>query len=68
MQEDDTRTSQEFREAAKSGRASVAGEFLYYLRRYKRWSMLPILLVLLLLAGLISLGGTGAAPFIYALF
>ncbi len=68
MQRDETRTRQESREAAKSGRSSVAGEFLYYLRRYMRWSILPILLVLGLLAALISLGGTGAAPFIYALF
>ena len=66
MQRDDTRTRQDSREAAESD--SVGREFLYYLRRYMRWSILPILLVLGLLALLISLGGSGAAPFIYRLF
>jgi hypothetical protein len=30
--------------------------------------MTPIVLMLLVLAGLIVLGGTGAAPFVYTLF
>jgi hypothetical protein len=30
--------------------------------------MVPILIALALLGALVSLGGTGAAPFIYALF
>jgi hypothetical protein len=67
MQGADTRTRQESRENTGSEPA-VGGEFLYYLRRYMRWSILPILLVLGLLALLISLGGSGAAPFIYRLF
>ncbi len=67
MREDDTHTRQESRDDAES-EGEVGGEFLYYLRRYMRWSILPILLVLGLLAVLISLGGSGAAPFIYRLF
>ena len=34
----------------------------------KKWWLLPILLVLLLFAVLVSLAGSGAAPFIYTLF
>jgi hypothetical protein len=64
----DSGKGQAFAEAARSKRSSLTAEFLYYLRRYKRWSMLPILIALALLGALVSLGGTGAAPFIYALF
>ena len=67
IQGDDTRKRHEPREVEES-EGSGGGEFLYYLRRYLRWSILPILLVLGLLAALISLGGSGAAPFIYRLF
>lgn len=67
MPGDDTRTRQESREDAGSEPAA-GGEFLYYLRRYMRWSILPILVVLGLLAALISLGGSGDVPFIYRLF
>ncbi len=67
MQGDDARERHEPREVDGS-EGSVRGEFLYYLRRYLRWSILPILLALGLLAALISLGGSGAAPFIYRLF
>jgi len=57
-----------FAKAAESGRTSLLREFLYYLRLYRRWSIVPILLVLALLGAFLSLGGSGAAPFIYALF
>ena len=65
---DGRQITEEFGNAAKAGPRSLLAEFLYYLRRYKRWSMVPVLLALALLGALISLGGTGAAPFIYALF
>jgi hypothetical protein len=57
-----------FAKAAESSRKSLLQEFLYYLRLYKRWSIVPILLVLALFGAFLSLGGSGAAPFIYALF
>ncbi|OGV49784.1 MAG: hypothetical protein A2X49_02945 [Lentisphaerae bacterium GWF2_52_8] len=43
-------------------------EFWEFLKENKKFWMIPILLILLLLGLLIILGGTGAAPFIYALF
>ena len=40
-------------------------DFLTYTRK---WWLLPIVVLLALAAGLVILAGTGAAPFIYALF
>jgi hypothetical protein len=43
-------------------------ELRYLLGRNRKYWMLPIVLALLGVAGLIVLGGTAAAPLIYALF
>jgi hypothetical protein len=49
-------------------RTSIFREFMLFLAETKSYWMAPILIVLLLLAGLLILGGTSAAPFIYTLF
>lgn len=64
----DNRNDADFATAARSGRRSMVGEFWYYIRAYRSWLVVPILLALALLGGLVTLGGSGAAPFIYALF
>lgn len=46
----------------------VISEFWAFLRQNKKWWLLPILVVLLLLGALILLSGTAVAPFIYTLF
>jgi hypothetical protein len=43
-------------------------EYLYFLRHNKKFWLTPVLIVLALLGVLIVLGGSGAAPLIYALF
>lgn len=43
-------------------------EFWDFLKSSKKWWMLPILLVFLILGILIVLAQTAAAPFIYTLF
>ena len=43
-------------------------EFWGFLRDNRKWSLLPILIVLVLFSVLIILSGTGLAPFIYTLF
>jgi hypothetical protein len=58
----------DFAVAARAGRSMLVGEFWYYVRLYRSWLIVPILLVLALLGGFVSLGGSGMAPFIYALF
>lgn len=56
--------------AAEAGRAQMGlvRELVHFLLHNKKWWLAPILVVLLLVSGLIVLGGTGAAPFIYTLF
>jgi len=49
-------------------RNSLIREFGAFLMENKKWWLLPIIVVFLLLGVLIVLGGTGAAPFIYTLF
>jgi uncharacterized protein DUF5989 len=58
----------EFAAAAKESRRTTLGELWYYVKLYRSWLVVPVLLMLALLGGLVSIGGTGAAPFIYALF
>ena len=49
-------------------RRSLLSEFGAFLKENKKWWLIPILVVFLLLGVLITLGGTSAAPFIYTLF
>jgi len=51
------------------GKVSILMEFGQFLKENKKLWLLPMLLVLLLLAGIFSLGQYAAvAPFIYTLF
>ncbi len=43
-------------------------EFWGFLKQNKKWWLLPILCVLMLLAVLLAFSGSAAAPFIYTLF
>jgi Family of unknown function (DUF5989) len=47
---------------------SLVREFIEFLGQNKKWWMLPILFVMLLLGLLIFLSSTAVAPFIYTLF
>lgn len=59
----------EFEKAAAEGQGeSLTAEFLAFLKQNKKWWLLPIVLVMLLLGVLIFLSSTAAAPFIYTLF
>lgn len=57
-----------FEREAAAPRASVVAEFWQFLKQNKKWWLLPICLILLILGGLMLLGGTAAAPFIYTIF
>jgi hypothetical protein len=62
-------TGTEFDELArKSGKTTLIGELWGMLRARKKYWLMPIVLVLLLLGVLVFLSGTAAAPFIYTLF
>jgi hypothetical protein len=59
---------QDFEEAAHRKRRSLVAEFTGFLGETRKYWLVPLLIVLLLLVGLVILGGTAAAPFIYTLF
>lgn len=54
--------------AEKKKRCPLPVEFWLFLKYNKKWWLLPILIVPLLLGLLVLLGGTAIAPFIYPLF
>jgi hypothetical protein len=49
-------------------RPSLVGEFWTFLKQNKKWWLIPMLLVMLVLAGLVLFSGSPVAPFIYTLF
>ena len=58
-----------FEEAARAKRrGDTATELLHFLRRTRKWWLVPVLLVLLTFGVLLFLSTTAAAPFIYTLF
>lgn len=59
---------QSFEELAQQQRTSLLSEFWQFLKYNKKWWLLPIFIVLLLLGILVLLAGTPAAPFIYTIF
>jgi hypothetical protein len=57
-----------FIETAKN-RFGIVGELLSFFAKNKRWWMLPVITMILLMAVLIILGQSSSiAPFIYTLF
>ena len=46
----------------------IVGEFWMFLTENKKWWLLPIVVVMLVLGGLVILSSTPLAPFIYTLF
>jgi len=53
--------------SARTNRSFFA-EFWSFLKSNKKWWLLPVIIVFLILATLIFLSSTGLAPFIYTLF
>ena len=62
------RESDDFAQEAERGSSGLLRDFVDFLRHYKKWWLLPILIVLLLAGVIAVLGGTAVAPFIYTLF
>ncbi len=55
-------------ERVSAGRGGFLRDIWDLLRREKKWWLIPLLIVLLAVAGLMALASTAAAPFIYTLF
>jgi hypothetical protein len=64
---EDESASDVFRRHADSPQPGLLREFWDFLKHNKKWWLVPILLVLLLLGILVVLSGTGIGPFIYPL-
>ena len=60
--------SDEFSREASRKRSSFLSDYLYLLRTNKKWWMLPLLGLLLVLGALVLFSSTGVAPLIYTLF
>jgi hypothetical protein len=61
------RTDEFSREASRT-RTSFLSDYLYLLRNNRKWWMLPLLGLLLILGMLTLLSSSGVAPLIYTLF
>jgi hypothetical protein len=62
------RPAESLRLQAEQKSPSLAAEFLAFILHNKKWWLIPILSMLLLLGFIAFLSGTGAAPFLYTLF
>ena len=58
----------EFVRASEQKAPGIFSEFWEFLKHNKKWWLLPILVVLVLVGVLLVLGSTAVAPFIYTLF
>ncbi len=66
--EEQEKQSSEFARQANERSSGVVGEFVQFLRHNRKWWLMPIIVMLLLVGLLVILGSTVAAPFIYTLF
>ena len=58
----------EFRRAAVQPRPGLVREFWEFLKHNKKWWLMPILIVILLIGLLVVLAGSGVGTFMYTVF
>ena len=58
----------EFAEKAERSDSGLIAEFWAFISYYKKWWLIPILIVLALVGLLVILSSSAIAPFIYPLF
>jgi hypothetical protein len=72
MNQSESRKSSEsarsFEQQAEGSDPGLLREFIAFLATNKKWWMTPIIAVILMLAVLLALAASPAAPFIYTLF
>jgi hypothetical protein len=56
------------RAASETRRDGLYLELWHFIRRSKKWWLIPFLIPIVVMGALMLLAGTGAAPFIYTLF
>jgi hypothetical protein len=57
-----------FTDQAARGNSGLVRELWDLIRHNKKWWLIPVIVVLLLIGVLVALGSTALAPFIYPLF
>ena len=62
------RANDDFQRQAEQAPPGLVAEFIDFVLHNKKWWLIPIVVVLLVLGLLVLLSGTGMAPFIYTLF
>jgi len=67
-QEKTEQRAENFAREAQEARPGLVREFWDFVRHTKKWWLVPILVILLLVGLIIILGTTAAGPFIYTLF
>jgi hypothetical protein len=60
--------SERFESNARLHSSGIFSELTQFLMHNKKWWLVPVIAVLVLLGALVILGGTAIAPFIYTLF
>lgn len=60
--------SNDFEKASQEKQGNLLSEFMGFLKQNKKFWLLPLVLVMLLLAGILIAASGAAAPFIYTLF
>ena len=60
--------SNAFVEAGEDEQMGLIAEFIEFIRENKKYWMIPLLVILLVLGLLVLAGGSSLAPFIYTLF
>lgn len=63
-----TQQPSSFQDAADQQGGGLLADFVGFMRENTKWWLIPFLVVFGLLAILILLGSTGAAPFIYTMW
>jgi hypothetical protein len=58
----------EFEKSGEQKDIGLFGELVAMLKQNKKYWLIPLLIILLLLGALIALGSSAAAPFVYTLF
>jgi hypothetical protein len=66
MTRDNEQNFENLAQSTKSG--GIVSEFIAFMKENAKWWLIPFLIVFGLLGIVIVLAGTGAAPFIYAMF
>ena len=62
------RHADDFQRQAEQAPPGLVAEFIDFVLHNKKWWLIPIVVVLLLVGLLAALGGSGLAPFLYTIW